>query len=285
MNRISLQGKVVAITGGARGIGAATARAFAERGAHVAIGDVDVAQCARTAADIGPGIVSAPLDVTDRASFTAFLDMVERSLGPLDVLINNAGIMPIVAFAEESQQSIERQLNINVGGVITGSQLALQRMIARGASGHIVNVASAAGRLTFPGVSTYNSTKFAVVGLTSALAAEYRSHGITFSVILPAIVRTELTAGLPDHPLLRAVTPDKVAAAVVNATARRRFEVPVPGEMGVYFRLAALLPHGVTATVMRLLGADTHLMKAAHSVERAAYEARAASSVPSPRQG
>ena len=112
--RRSLSGKVVAITGGARGIGKATATALVRKGCRVAIGDLDLALAEQTAAGLGGGTVALPLDVTDRASFAAFLDEAERQLGPLDVVINNAGIMPVTPFVEETEDSIRRQLDINL---------------------------------------------------------------------------------------------------------------------------------------------------------------------------
>ena len=98
----SLNGQVVAITGGARGIGRATAAALIAQGARVGIGDIDAPLAEKTATELGGGTIGLPLDVTDRTSFTAFLDEVERQLGPLDVLVNNAGIMPIGPFVEET---------------------------------------------------------------------------------------------------------------------------------------------------------------------------------------
>ncbi|HKI67562.1 MAG TPA: SDR family NAD(P)-dependent oxidoreductase, partial [Solirubrobacterales bacterium] len=108
--RRSLSGKVVAITGGARGIGKATAAALVRKGCRVAIGDLDLELAERTAAELGGGTLALALDVTDRASFAGFLDEAERQLGPLDVVVNNAGIMPVTPFAEESDDSIRRQL-------------------------------------------------------------------------------------------------------------------------------------------------------------------------------
>src|SRR5262245_27750549 len=113
----SLTGKVVAITGGGRGIGRATALALAREGARVAVGDLDRAAAERVGAEIGSTGLALPLDVTDHAAFTAFLDEVEQQLGPLDVLINNAGIMPVTPLVEESPESISRQLEINLSAV------------------------------------------------------------------------------------------------------------------------------------------------------------------------
>src|SRR3954465_10944982 len=137
----SLAGKVVVITGGGRGIGAATAKALVARGARVAIGDVDLETARRTADELGGGTIARYLDVTDRPGFTAFLDEVERELGSLDVLINNAGIMPLSAVEEESEASVIRQIELNLHGVIHGTKEAIRRMRPRG-GGHIVNLAS-----------------------------------------------------------------------------------------------------------------------------------------------
>ena len=119
-----VNGKVVAITGGARGIGRSTAEALVREGAKVAIGDLDAELAEQVAGEIGGGTVGLPLDVTERESFAAFLDGVEERLGPVDVLINNAGIMPLGDFAEEDDATTIRIIDINVHGVLTGTKLA-----------------------------------------------------------------------------------------------------------------------------------------------------------------
>src|SRR6476469_8972449 len=174
--RRSLSGKVVAITGGARGIGKATATALVRKGCRVAIGDLDVPLAEKTAAELGGGTVALAVDVTDRDSFAGFLDEAERQLGPLDVVINNAGIMPVTPFAEESVESLHRQIDINLHGVITGTQFAIERMRPR-RTGHIVNIASQAGKGALPGIATYAATKHAVVGLTESVRWELRGSG------------------------------------------------------------------------------------------------------------
>src|SRR5579862_2061496 len=123
----SLAGQVVAITGGARGIGRATAAALIAQGARVAIGDIDATLVETSATELGAGTVGLELDVTSRESFARFLDETERRLGPLDVLINNAGIMPIGPFVEESDATAARMIDINLHGVLFGSKLALER--------------------------------------------------------------------------------------------------------------------------------------------------------------
>ncbi len=117
------------------------------------------------------------LDVTDRDSFSDFLDAVERQLGPIDVLVNNAGIMPVGRIVDEPDAVTRRILDINVFGVILGSKLAAQRMVPRG-SGHVINVASLAGELYAAGLATYCASKHAVVAFTDSARLEYRPAGV-----------------------------------------------------------------------------------------------------------
>ncbi|AQT82527.1 hypothetical protein B1R94_03250 [Mycolicibacterium litorale] len=267
---MNLAGRVVAITGGARGIGAATAAAFAEAGATVAIGDVDVSLAERTASRLG--CWWAGLDVTHRAGFADFLDSAIGALGRLDVLVNNAGIMPVTALVDESAESVQRQLAINVAGVVYGTQLAIERM-APGGAGSVVNVASAAGRIGFGGVATYTATKFAVAGFTEAAALEYRSSGIRFTTVFPGMVNTELAAGLSDHAMMRSCSADVVAAGIVDAVRRGRRAVYVPRRLGVISTVYGLLPSPARTSLMSLLGADHQMLQADDST-RAAYERR-----------
>ena len=188
----SLWGKVIVITGGAQGIGARTAAALAREGARIAIGDLDLVRAEKTATELD-NTIALPLDVTDLAGFTAFLDEVERRLGPIDVLINNAGIMLLSPFEEEKDAATVRQLEINVHAVMHGMREAIKRMRPR-ASGHIVNVASMAGKAGFPGAATYCATKHAVVGLSEAVRQELRGSGVEISCVMPAVVRTDVPA-------------------------------------------------------------------------------------------
>src|SRR4051812_47334530 len=134
----SLFGRVAVVTGGGRGIGKALALALASEGCRVAIGDVDGEAAETAAAELGGDAVGLRLDVTDRPGFPAFLDDVERKLGPIDVLVNNAGIMPVGPFDEEDDATAIRILEIDLHGVIHGTKEAVRRMKPRGA-GHIVN--------------------------------------------------------------------------------------------------------------------------------------------------
>jgi NADP-dependent 3-hydroxy acid dehydrogenase YdfG len=268
----SLAGQVVAITGGARGIGRATATALIAQGAQVAIGDIDATLAERTAQELGNGTIGLPLDVTNRASFATFLDEVETRMGPLDVLINNAGIMPIGPFVEETDATALRMVDINLHGVIFGSKLALERFLPRN-RGHIVQIASAAGKAGFPGGATYCATKHAVVGLSEAIKAEVRDTGIDISIVMPVVVNTELGSGLPTTRGFKAVEPEDVANAIVEALQTGRFEVFIPKSMNGMVRLNALMPRRAMEAVGRLLKGDQVLAHPDHTA-RAAYEAR-----------
>ena len=146
----TLAGRVVAITGAARGIGRATADALVREGATVAIGDLDLEVAERTAGEIGPRAAAFALDVTDRASFERFLESVEDRFGAVDALINNAGIMLLGPFVDEDDATARRMIDINVHGVMLGMKLALPRFVARG-EGHLINIASVSyTHLTLP---------------------------------------------------------------------------------------------------------------------------------------
>ena len=275
----TLTGKVVVITGGARGIGAATAKALVAEGARVAIGDLDEDLAQRTAKDLGSATFAMRVDVTDHGGFTAFLDEVEREVGPIDVLINNAGIMALAPLEQENEQTTARQIAINLAAVIHGTREAMLRMKPRG-SGHIVNVASLAGKVGLPGGATYSATKHGVVGLSEAALMELRGTGVDVSCVMPTIVRTELAAGLSETRLSSQVSPEDVADAIVAALHRPRFDVFVPKYLGMVTRVTRALPRGFGEWLGRSTKTDQVLLAAAHSPARAAYEDRAAHSAP-----
>jgi NAD(P)-dependent dehydrogenase (short-subunit alcohol dehydrogenase family) len=274
--RRSLSGKVVAITGGARGIGKATAAALVAKGCRVAIGDVDLKLAEDTAAELGGATVALALDVTDRASFQRFLDEAERQLGPLDALVNNAGIMRVTPFAQESEDSIRRQLDINIYGVILGTQLAIDRMRPR-RTGHIVNVASSAGKAGVPGIATYSGTKHAVVGITEAVRAEHRDDGIEFSYVMPVTVNTQLIEGLKDQRGVKRVEPEDVAAEIVDALETSKVDVYVPRQLRASVLVGTLLPRRAREALGRFMGVDK-IMTEVDPVARRSYEERAATS-------
>ena len=268
----SLAGSVVAITGGARGIGRATASALIAQGARVAIGDIEAQLAEKTAAELGAGTVGLPLDVTDRDSFATFLDQVEDRLGPLDVLINNAGIMPLGQFVEETDATAQRMIDINLVGLIYGSKLALERFLPR-RRGHLVQIASAAGKMGFAGGVTYCATKHAVVGLSEGLRAELRDTGVDISVVMPVVVNTELGSGLPETRGFKSVQPEDVANGIVEALQTGRFEVFVPRSVSGLVRFSAVMPRRAIEAIGKVLKGDQVLAHPDHGA-RAAYEAR-----------
>jgi NAD(P)-dependent dehydrogenase (short-subunit alcohol dehydrogenase family) len=276
----SLNGRVVAITGGARGIGKATARALVREGARVGIGDLDLDLARKTAEELGSSVRAYELDVTSRPSIAAFLDAVEGDFGPLDVMVNNAGIMPITPFLEEEDASAVRQLDINVHGTIFGMKEALPRMRKRG-SGHVVNLASVAGKGGFPYLATYCASKHAVVGLTEAVRGEFLESGIEFTVVMPAMVNTELTAGVRACRGVEKAEPEDVADAIVDALKLPRFDVFVPKAVGRINKAMQLMPRAARDKIAQLLEADK-VMAQADMAGRREYEERIAHSEPTP---
>ena len=258
----SLAGVSAAVTGGAQGIGRAIVHHLVRAGARVAVGDVD----ARGAAGFA-------LDVTDPAAFAAFLDAAAGRHGDLSVLVNNAGVDWIGPFHEEPDAVTRREIEVNVYGVVLGTKLALERMLPR-RDGHVVNIASGAGRIPLPGTATYAATKHAIVGLTESLRLEYQGRGIDFSVVQPVQVRTAMLDGQAHPRGLPVVTPDDVAAAVVDAIRRRRFEVWVPRSQAPMARLGAVLPRAARDRVLRALGV-TRIAGDVDAEARRAYHDRA----------
>jgi len=275
-----LHGKVAAITGGARGIGRATAQTFVRQGMRVAIGDLDLQSAQQTAAELGPAAAAFQLDVADRDSFAAFLDGTQEQLGLLDVLVNNAGIMPIGRFQDETDATARRQVDINLHGVITGTRLALERMVPRN-SGTVVNIASQAGKFGVPGGATYSATKHAVVGLSEAVRAELKLEGSAVDVVyvMPALVNTELAAGTIPTRGIRRVEPHEVADAIVHALRHGTVDVWVPKNVKPILTLGALLPRRGAEAIARALKADRTLYDFDPGVRRE-YHLRAAGSQP-----
>lgn len=269
-----LAGRIVAITGAGRGIGAASARALVADGARVAIGDIDVETAEKAAIDIGGDTIALRVDVTDQASFDAFLDQVEARLGPLDVMINNAGIMPLAPLLDTSDELTARVLDLNVRAMIRGTREAALRMKPRG-KGHIVNVASTAGWAGIAGGSVYSASKAAMIAYSQAADVELAAEGIKVSCVMPGIVRTELATGVRDLPGFHSVTPEQVAAAIVGSIAKPRFEVFVPRSAGPLLRGTTMIPRRAGLWLGRKMGADTVFLDAAADPSRAAYEKRA----------
>lgn len=270
--KLDLAGRVVAITGGGRGIGRALADACERAGMAVAIGDLDRGLSERAAADVGGGTIGLGLDVRDRHGFVAFLDAVEERLGPLDVLVNNAGIFHLGRFHQEDPEETERQVAVNLTAVLQGTRLALERFLPRD-RGHIVNVASSAGLVGVAGAVTYSATKHGVVGLTRALRGELHGTGVRATVVMPGIVRTEMVKGYALPATLRTIEPAALADAVVDAMRTGREEVIAPRETTPLAKLIGALPARTSDRLQRALRVDRVMLDADRS-EHDTYEDR-----------
>lgn len=266
--QIDLDGAVVAITGGAQGIGRATAEAFAARGARVAVGDLDDVLAKETAASYGG--TGYPLDVTDPGAYAAFLARVTDELGPVEVLVNNAGVMPNGGFLDLDPRTDRMTIEINLFGVLHGMRLVLPGMLERG-RGHVVNVASLAGKFPVKGLAVYNASKFAVVGLTAATRLEYADRGVSVTAVLPSAVDTALASGLDMKPIPKVQASD-IADAVVGSVGSRKGEIAVPGYVGALANAATLTPEPAMKLLRRLMRDDRALQP--DSEERRAYRSR-----------
>ncbi|WP_353108466.1 SDR family oxidoreductase [Gordonia sp. (in: high G+C Gram-positive bacteria)] len=249
---IDVDGAVVVITGGARGIGAATAELFASRGAQVWIGDVDADVAAQTAARLG--IRSAHVDVTSHSSWTGFVETVIGEAGRIDVLVNNAGVMPVGPFEDESDATTDLMLDVNVRGLLLGMRAVLPLMRDAGV-GHVINVASLAAMIPLPGMVTYNASKYAALGASLAARREYDGTGVTVSAILPSAVRTELASGAKLGGVLPTVDPEDVARAIVRSVRVRAPRTSVPGWIAPGWVLVdAFVPEFIERIARRFAG-------------------------------
>ena len=269
-NRIA--GRVVAVTGAARGIGRAIAERLAREGARVAIGDIDAALVEGAAAEIGGATIGLALDVSDRGSFEAFVDSAEERLGPLDVLVNNAGILLMGPFLDESDAATEREFAVNVMGVVYGMRIVLPRMRERG-RGQVVNIASGASFVAPPGEASYAATKHAVVGLTEGVRAELRGTGVDLTLVFPGLVKTELAVGSRPTRGMKWIEPDTVAGGVVDAIRKPVPEIFVPRSMAPTLRLNKVLPPRARERLGKLFRLDQFATGADPSA-RAAYNER-----------
>ncbi|MFE3058636.1 SDR family oxidoreductase [Nocardia sp. NPDC059239] len=261
---IELTGARVLITGAGRGIGRCTAELFASKGAQVAIADVDTAAAQAAAAALDARAFE--LDVRDRTRW----DKVVADFGPVDILVNNAGVMPAGAFLDEPDAVGHTTMDVNVWGLIHGMRAVVPGMIERG-HGHVVNVASLAGKIPIPGLAVYNASKFAAVGLSAATRLEFAPHGVSVSCVMPSAVRTRLSSGLALGGGMPTVDPEDVAEAVLGTVRTRRAEVAVPNYLGPIDVALAAAPEPAVRLVRRLFNGDRALHPADEQV-RARYE-------------
>jgi short-subunit dehydrogenase len=221
--------------------------------------------------------VSGGLDVTDRESFTEFLDTVEHELGPLDVLVNNAGVIAVSKGVDEDDAVTRRLLDVNVFGVILGTKLAAQRMLPRH-RGHVVNIASLGGVLPSEGIATYCATKHAVLGYTDTVRLENRGSGVQFSSIMPTLTNTEMVSGVGHAKGFKNAEPQDVARAVVGVIAKPEPRVAVPRVMGFTLSAQRLMPRGLAEAMGRALGTGRVFTSDVDAGQREAYARRTGTS-------
>ncbi|WP_432969747.1 SDR family oxidoreductase [Dactylosporangium sp. CA-233914] len=218
------KGSVAFITGGGQGIGLGIARALAKRGVRLALADIDEAALASSKGELSAltGVETYRLDVRDREAFAAVADEAESSLGPVDLLFNNAGIAPYSSLRRMRYEQWDLVMGVNVHGVINGVQTFMPRMIERGKGGYVVNTASGAGLVAGPNV-LYTTSKYAVVGMSESLKHAAAKYGIDVSVLCPAAVATNIlhntdalgsAAGLGQRTDARKSTEDYISSGL-----------------------------------------------------------------------
>jgi len=228
----SLVGRVAVITGGASGIGRA-----------LAVADVDEAGMAETVAAVealGRSGLAIRTDVADRASVLALADRVEVRFGAVDVLCNNAGVVVHGGLERATHQDWAWVMGVNLWGVVHGLEAFLPRMIARGAGGHVVNTASMAGLIASQGLGVYNTTKYAVVGLSETLAKDLRPYGIGVSVLCPMGVDTRIRDAARNRPPALRNPPGAVPAGEVTLMGRTLDPETVAAQTVLAIRTGAL---------------------------------------------
>lgn len=218
--------KVALVTGACGGIGGAIARHLAEAGYSIAAGDLDAAAAAELAASLPTRSIGVGVDITDSSAVAAAVATVESDLGPIDVLVNNAGIDKIEPFVQSTEETWKKIVSVNYLGTVTVTRAVLDGMIER-KSGRIVNISSDAGRVGSSGEVVYSGTKGAVIAFGKALAREVATKGITVNTVCPGPTDTALLQQVADYsekmfeatrravPMKRIGQPDDVAPAVV----------------------------------------------------------------------
>lgn len=272
----TLQGKRVLITGAATGIGRSLALRFAEEGARLLLTDIDEEQLRVTGEDLrtaGHDVWEHPLDVTDTDQIHGLHDAVHRQGGPIDVLVNNAGVVfggPFLAVPLEQHLATYR---VNILGPVMLTHAFLMDLIG-GEDGHLVNVASAAGYLAVPRGTTYASSKWAVLGFSESIAAELAGLGVEHvhvTVVCPSYVSTGMFEGATPPLLTPWITPQRVAEETVAAVLHNRTHVRTPFMVKTAPVLKGLLPEFGFNALTQVLGINSGMQSwRGHAGEREA---------------
>lgn len=251
-------GRTALVTGASSGIGAALARALADRGVRVGLMARRRERLETLAAELGgpERALALPADVSEPGAGEAAVRALTGAWGRLDVLVNAAGQAHHVLFKDQEVADVERLMRVNYLGVVRMTKAALAPMRAAGA-GWIVNVSSVAGKLGQPDEAAYAASKFAVTGLSESLVYELAPLGIHVLAVFPALVRTEMftpevLARMPERFQGQFVEPDVFAAAVLRALERGAHELTVPRSVGVAYLVRLLAPRFFRWTTARL---------------------------------
>jgi short-subunit dehydrogenase len=278
MARFNLEGATAIVTGGSRGIGPHIAAALAARGARVALvarGQAELTAVARELATTGAEALAVRADVTIAADRRSVVETVERELGPIDVLVNNAGGDPQREFHKLTEEEIEGVLDLNLTSALVLSRLVLPGMLAR-KRGHIVSVSSMAGRTSFPYTEAYASAKDGLIGFTRVLRGDYRRHGVSGSTLILGPVRDagigartaeEVGIKLPPFGL---ASPGRVGKATVRAIVRDKAELAVLPGPGRALRAFMDRFPGTGPAMNRVTGATSTMVAVAEYREREA---------------
>jgi NAD(P)-dependent dehydrogenase (short-subunit alcohol dehydrogenase family) len=270
MNTSNLQGRTVLVTGAGSGIGRETALLAARRGAELAICDVDDAGLAEVEARVralGRNVLARHVDVADRDQMRNFAEVVHAETGPVDLLVNNAGVGLAAGFLDTELEDWDWIVPINLMGVVHGCHFFVPRMVERGTGGHVANLSSMAGFHATPAFVAYTATKFAVLGLSEALREELRPHGIGVTAICPGIINTPITKsararGAAADPKVRErlvalygrrnYGPDRVARNIFKAVERNRAVAPVAPEAWIAYAITRISPRLAGWTARRM---------------------------------
>ena len=268
---MNLNGRVGIVTGASRGLGTYIAEEMARRGSHLALAARNEEDLQRTAKDLerfGTHVIAVPTDVTKRADLKTLVRRTTRELGPVEVLVNNAGVEKLARFDQVDLEEIESIIKTNVTAVEVLTRLVVADMVQR-RSGHIVNISSMAGKSAVPYNTVYASSKHALVGFSWSLRQELKGSGVGVSVICPIFVtEAGMYASWSDQnppAMTKAVTPSDVAAATIKAIERDLSEVSVARGLGRLADVVHAISPELAAAIARRAGLYDYLAEAAKS--------------------